>query len=173
MVSHYYFGSPVQIGSRQLSEGPVMERSPGVGLALLCLGFSLQQLSVLQGLGVPGGQPPRRCPASRTDLVAVVGPVGPLHISGTDAQALLLGPPLPGSCSWLREQVSLNCGAAQAQSLIPPAVCSHHICNSLSNLSQSVKKDQRAPFTPKHIPGLCLGDSPVTLLRLQVPRGTA
>lgn len=35
-----------------------MERSPGVGLALLCLGFSLQQLSMLQGLGVPGGQPP-------------------------------------------------------------------------------------------------------------------
>ena len=49
-----------------------------------------------------------RCPASRTDLVAVVGPVGPLHVSGTDAQALLLGPPLPGSCSWLRSKCPLT-----------------------------------------------------------------
>lgn len=55
------------------------------------------------GTGSAGGQPPQRSPASRTYLVAVVGPVGPLHVSGTDAQALLLGPPPPGSCSWLRE----------------------------------------------------------------------
>ena len=42
-VSHYYFGSLTQIGSQQLSEGPVMERSasgslrgsPGVGLTLV------------------------------------------------------------------------------------------------------------------------------------------
>ena len=35
-------------------------------VALLCLGVSLQQVNLLQVLGVPGGQLPRRPPASRT-----------------------------------------------------------------------------------------------------------
>ena len=63
------------------------------------------------GTGSAGGQPPQRSPASRTYLVAVVGPVGPLHrdgCSGTSAGSsasweLLLAEgvsvPLPWSCT--------------------------------------------------------------------------
>ena len=82
-------------------------------VALLCLGDTLQQVNLLQVLGVPGGQLPRRPPASRTHLVAVVGPVGPLR--GTSARSpaargLLLAEGasvrLPWSCAG---SVSFHC----------------------------------------------------------------
>ena len=74
-------------------------------------------------------------------LVLVGLSLGPLRVSRTDAQALPLGSLPPENCSWLKEQVSLHV-ELRGLSLLPLAVCSHHVYNSLSNLSQSVKKDQ-------------------------------